>query len=464
MKVNVRDFGATGDGCSLDSPAIEAAIGKAVSDGWGEVVLSPGTYLCASIDLPGNLILHLEPGAQILACRDIKAYRQHRDAFQGQAEKRACLRHYLLGAFGQKNIIIRGGGSIEGSGDAFWETFCRDGTPLNDPTKPPHDSLQYRVLQPKNPRPVLLYFWECGNLQLRDFQLRNAASYTVWMLGCEQVKLENLNIRNPRHGPNTDALDIDCCSHVTVTGCDIYAGYDCIAVKSDTSRLGYDRNCERILVSNCLLSSSACGVRLGYEGDGTIRDCVFNNLVIYHSKHAIDMLSLTPSPRPDFLRGTPIENILFSSIILRDVSRAFYIWCGSENPERQPYRAAIRGLQFNSMHIQSRTGSFIGSKDGCKIDDLTFRDISMQQNEQILDSNRTPPEYPGIWGSDFLPDGLWLHRIKNICFENFKMRINPAIAHHPPFGRQLRWNQVEHLSWNGNSLENQGCTPWVNME
>ena len=64
---NVRDFGAKGDGTTLDSPAINAAIEAAVSDGGGQVLLPAGTYLSGSIRLKSNIDLHLAAGATILA-------------------------------------------------------------------------------------------------------------------------------------------------------------------------------------------------------------------------------------------------------------------------------------------------------------------------------------------------------------------------------------------------------------
>lgn len=57
---NVHDYGANGDGMSLDHIAINKAIEAATANGGGQVVLSPGTYLCGSIRLKSNVDLHLE--------------------------------------------------------------------------------------------------------------------------------------------------------------------------------------------------------------------------------------------------------------------------------------------------------------------------------------------------------------------------------------------------------------------
>jgi polygalacturonase len=71
----VKDFGAKGDGKALDHIAINKAIEAATNAGGGQVVLSPGTYLCGSIRLKSNVDLHLMAGAKILAAPgEMKVY------------------------------------------------------------------------------------------------------------------------------------------------------------------------------------------------------------------------------------------------------------------------------------------------------------------------------------------------------------------------------------------------------
>ncbi|MGI6354777.1 MAG: glycoside hydrolase family 28 protein [Lentisphaeria bacterium] len=456
IRVNIRDFGAIGDGVALDSPAINAAIAAATADGYGEVIIPPGIYRCGSIDLVDNLTLQLEAGAVIRGSRDINDYHEDRYAFNGKAAEGQFLRHYLLGAFNRRNVIITGDGVIDGSGDAFWDpnNICTDGKPLEAAKS--SCVAYYRVLKPVNPRPVVVYFWRCQNVTVRQVRIINSPSYTVWPVGCDGVCLDNLTIRNPRHGPNTDALDIDCSSNVIISNCDIDAGDDCIALKSDTSRLGEDKPCERVVVTNCILSASACAIRLGYEGDGIIRDCAFSNLAIHNAKNAIDMLSLTPVKRSDFKRGTPIESIAFSNIVMRNVARPFFIWAGTESGSPNPYQAHVRGLTFSAMEIHTISGSFIGSLDGAAITDVTLRDIRLHLQDHVYFQDVVPVEYPNIWASGFMPDALRLHRVDNAVLDQVAIRITPLPGRSAPYGHCLRWSQVNNFSRDGAQLPANG--------
>ena len=116
---NVRDYGAKGDGTTLDSPAINAAIEAAVKDGGGQVLLPAGTYLSGSIRLKSNIDLHLAPGATILAGSEKGIYDES-ESFGGFPEYQdgghTYFHNSLIWAEGQTNVSITGHGMIDGKG------------------------------------------------------------------------------------------------------------------------------------------------------------------------------------------------------------------------------------------------------------------------------------------------------------------------------------------------------------
>ena len=413
----------------------------------------PGIYRCGSIDLVDNLTLQLAAGAVIRGSRDINDYHEDRYAFNGKAAEGQFLRHYLLGAFNRRNVIITGDGVIDGSGDAFWDpnNICTDGKPLEAAKS--SCVAYYRVLKPVNPRPVAVYFWRCQNVTVRQVRINNSPSYTVWPVGCDGVRLDNLTIRNPRHGPNTDALDIDCSSNVIISNCDIDAGDDCIALKSDTSRLGEDKPCERIVVSNCILSSSACAIRLGYEGDGIIRDCAFSNLAIHNAKNAIDMLSSLRLSGLISSVARPLKALL-SATLSCATSPAFFIWAGTGQAAQSLSSPRARP-DFSAMEIHTISGSFIGSLDGA-ITDVTLRDIRLHLQDHVYFQDVVPVEYPNIWASGFMPDALRLHRVDNAVLDQVAIRITPLPGRSAPYGHCLRWSQVNNFSRDGAQLPANG--------
>src|SRR4029077_15954535 len=64
---SVKDYGASGDGKSLDTAAINKKIDVAAAGGGGTVYFPAGTYLSFSIRLKSNITLYLDNGATLLA-------------------------------------------------------------------------------------------------------------------------------------------------------------------------------------------------------------------------------------------------------------------------------------------------------------------------------------------------------------------------------------------------------------
>lgn len=116
---NVKDFGATGDGKTLDHQAINSAIDSCEARGGGRVVLPAGTYLCGSIRLKDNVELHVSAGATILAApASMKAYdeAEHFGGPEYQDGGHTYFHNSLIYAVGKKNVSVTGRGLIDGRG------------------------------------------------------------------------------------------------------------------------------------------------------------------------------------------------------------------------------------------------------------------------------------------------------------------------------------------------------------
>ena len=425
--INVRDFGAVGNGSTLDSPAIQKAFDKASANGGGTVVVPPGIYLIGNLQLRDNLILYLEAGAILKASSNLEDYSED------QTVNSNSLRYYLLEGRNVSNVTIEGHGLIDGSGPDFWENVY----------------VNIYVLKPKSWRPVVIYMIDSSNITMQDFSIRNASAFTIWTLGCESVVIDNLTIHNPRNGPNTDALDIDCCRNVRISNCDIDSGDDCIALKSDNNRLGRMMPCENIAVTNCNLSSTTCAIRIGYEGDAPIRDCVFSNLTMYKCRHGINMLSISPDVDSTKIEnGTPIERIIFSNITMREVEQAIFIWAGKERDEFD-YSGYIRDVSIIGLLGHARGSSYIGSKDNCAIFDILLRDVRLTQDGIFEKGVGT--KVPCHWGGGIMPWSLNLRNIEGITMDNFNIRKGEVQG---AWAGYLSWENVKDFSLNGKLIKN----------
>lgn len=166
-------------------------------------------------------------------------------------------------------------------------------------------------------RPVqLVAFVNCHNVTIEGVTFRDAPGWTIWPLGCDGVRITGIKIHNDPLAPNSDGIDIDTCRNVIISDCLIEAGDDCISCKSDKSKKPVLTACEYVTVTNCILKTTCCALRIGYEGDHPIRHCRFGNLVIKGTRTGISILAPL---KPAFCieHGPAIEDISFSDMIHR---------------------------------------------------------------------------------------------------------------------------------------------------
>lgn len=395
-KYNVRDFGAVGDEKTLDTTAIQSAIDACHADGGGTVYFAPGRYLSGTIHMKSNVSIHLSALATIVGSSNPGDYEED-NSIDTSDMPPSFSGGYLIWADGIENASIVGMGEIDGNGNAFWGEGKADGS-----TRDPND---------ERPR-AMIYMKKCRNLLFRDISLTLSPSFTLWLIGCEDVNIDGITITNPYDGPNTDGLDIDCCRNVRISNCRIEAGDDCIALKSDSHRVGDDRPCENIVVTNCALSSSTCAVRVGYEGDAPIRNCVFSNISVYNTRIGIDILSIIPDEYKKWCmirKGGQIEGLIFSDIVMHNVRRPIFLWLG--NDSERPLLGAIRNVKISNVVAYASNSCFIGGCAEANIEGVELSNVKMIMSGCIDEPNTLLPD---VWGGSQHPYGLFCRYIRGL--------------------------------------------------
>jgi len=388
-----------------DYPSIQDAINA--SDPYDVVRIPPGRHEAGTLLLKSHLTLRLDPQAVLVAFPDISRY-SHVD----WARVSQCGQICLLGGHDLEDVSIEGDGIIEGNGHLFWENYQEK--------KIPHAMIWgIEFFKPGELRPKLLYFVNCRDLRIRGITIRNAPFYTIHALGCDQLEIDHVTVRNNRSGPNTDILDIDCCADVRITNCDLDGGDDAVAVKSDIAMLGRDKVCERLQISNNRLSSTCCGIRVGFEGDGEIRDLLFTDNIVYDTNKCIDILSIARKDR-GIRHGARISNLIFSNCLLRNVRRAIHVWSGADEGEKSEYGGFIRHLLFSGIFADCSDASFAG---GIAVSDLTFRDVRFTFRRDLSQYiGQAPVTMTDVWGRGYLEQPLSFHgvtpRLENVVCEN----------------------------------------------
>jgi polygalacturonase len=291
---DVRNFGATGDGKTLDTPAINNAIETAAAAGGATVFFPAGIYLCFSIHLKSYVHLYLDAGATILAAESPKpgettgynggAYDAAEpntawDAYQDYGHNH--WHNSLLWAEDQHDFSITGPGLIYGKGLSFGAGPGRPpgaerrgfGPERPAGTPPPADRPafnparmargDYPMYQAEQPgvgnKAIALK--NCRNVLLRDFSILKGGHFALLLTGVDNLTIDNLTLDTDR-----DGMDIDCCQNVRVSNCTVNSPWDDGICPKSSYALGYARPTRNVTIANCFVTGC---YQLGTVLDGT---------------------------------------------------------------------------------------------------------------------------------------------------------------------------------------------------
>ncbi len=294
-RLNVRDamFGATGDGVTKDTVALQAALDRCAVLGGGEVLVPEGNYLTGSIQIRSNTVLRLAEGAVIVGSPEMDDYAVTEVRWEGRWIPGHIALVYAIDAMG---VGVAGPGKIEGN-----KAVC--GRPTKD--KP----LRH---------PALMEFLRCDGVHLRGF---STSYFTMWSMhptASKNILIEDLVIRSV--GGNGDGIDVDSCSKVVIRRCDISTGDDCISLKSGRGGDAFLNKMptEDVLIQDCTFADAifAC-LGMGSENSGGTRRVRVERCKFTGAKsHAIYIKS-----RPG--RGAVLEDMTFEDLDVSGIKAGF---------------------------------------------------------------------------------------------------------------------------------------------
>ena len=304
---NVRDFGAKGDGQTLDTAALQAAINTCNGDGGGTVLVPAGNFLTGTIELKSNVTLHLSPQACLLGSDDIRHYHA------GNGIPRGNGNIVLISAANAENITLEGTGTINGQGAKFLPGARDDGE-----------------REPGRPRAHLLVFYRCVNLRLRDAFFRDSSYHCCRILNCSFVFIDGVRIHN-RVIFNNDGFHLNSCTHVKISNCNVVCEDDACAL--------FGSNAD-ITVTNCTFSSRWSVFRFG---GGTCDGIAVSNCVIHDTFGCPIKMQVRSGDR--------MENMIFANLVMTNVTGPIYIGLGSAprnalNPSQIRKGGIVRNLRF----------------------------------------------------------------------------------------------------------------------
>ena len=429
--LSVRQFGAKGDGSSVDSPAINKAIDSAAVAGGGTVYFPAGIYLSYSIRLKSKVALFLDPGAVILAgptpLEGTSSGGYDAPEPQGEWEHYQDYGHNhwhnsLIWGEELDNVAITGTGLIWGKG----LNHGHDVDPSGQRDTAP--GAGNKAIALKN----------CRNVLLRDFKILEGGWFGVLATGVDNLTIDNLVIDTVR-----DGIDIDCCRNVRVSNCTVNSPYDDGICPKSSFALGHARPTENLTISNCYVTGAyAVGsvinatwkpigriftiphgrIKLGTESNGGFRNITISNCV-FDGGQGFALESLD---------GAVVEDITFTGITMRGILTApLFLRLGARM--RGPAGVAVgtmkRVILSNiTSSGSSRLPSILAGVPGHLIEDVKISDCFFHQvgggsaAMAAIEPEEREKAYPDpMMFGDLPATGFFARHVRNLEMSNVEI-------------------------------------------
>ncbi len=369
---NVLEYGVKGDCVTLNTDAINAVIAECSATGGGTVFFPAGTYLTGTIVVKSYVTLHIGNGAVIMGSGNIDDYGA------------GGLQRALIVINDAEYTAITGEGIIDANGDAFMDMTK---VKLVEPNAADYDTKYTRqgadymsekfgtedgpVLPKSRPHPTL-DINNCSHFLLSGVTIENTPSWAIRCIDSEYADFIGFDIINDPLIPNSDGIHCTSSRIIHISDFHFEGGDDAIIV---TGFGNPEKVAEYVTVSNCTLSSRSAGVRVGY-GDSPIRNCVFENLVIYGSNRGLGV----------FVRDAgSVENILFSNITIESGIYKGHWWGNGEPihvsvaPHYEDTELAkMKNIWFTNIIAESENGIVVHGWEDSIIEDVLFDNVKLR--------------------------------------------------------------------------------------
>ena len=367
--VSITDFGAVaGDSLRLSGEAINLAILEMNQQGGGTVVVPDGVFYTGPITMKSNVRLHLSDSAVLKFVPDVRLYFP---AVLTRWEGVDCWNaRPLIYAFGETNIAITGGGTIDGGAgpDNWWkrqrEIERSDFRP--SPGAPEMRASRLRLLDmgenhvPMSGRifnetdclrPQTVNFYRCTTVLIEGVTLINSPFWVIHPLFCNDLTVRGVTIVND--GPNGDGCDPESCRNVLIEDCVFDTGDDCIAIKSGRNEDGRRWNVpsENIVVRGCTMADGHGGVVIGSEISGG-----FRNLFVENCRMSSPNLDRVIRIKTSTARGGLIENIYVRNVEVGQCREAVLRINLNYEPREQARRGfwpEVRNVRLENVNCAS---------------------------------------------------------------------------------------------------------------
>jgi polygalacturonase len=373
---DISKHGATGDGKTLNTKAIQTTIDDCAYSGGGTVVVPSGVFLTGSIFLKQGVNLRVEKGGVLKGTQNTNDYPWIDTRIAGLEMKWPAA---LINADGVTGLHLAGEGTIDGSGDRWWHDYWTARAAEADGIDP-----HFKVARPR-----LIHIIRSQKVLVRDLLLKDSAFWNLQLTYCDGVEVKHLTVREPEKAASSDGIDVDSTRNVLISDCDIACDDDGICLKSgrDADGLRVNRITENVEIAHCHVGHAGAMVAFGSETSGGIRH------VKVHDCRADGGCSDVVRFKTRMGRGGAVEDVVYENIEAHDVRQVFDFnmdafattWLPEEF--REPVSASKGTPVFRNITVRNLkatncviAGHVVGLADS-PIDCLKLENVEIQNAE-----------------------------------------------------------------------------------
>ena len=392
LKLNAQEYDITKFGVKADSnivqtKAIQKVIDRAASRGGGKIVIPKGTFLTGALFFKKKTKLVLKEGAVLKGSDDIHNYPFIPSRMEGKSLKYFAA---VVNAYQVNNFSIEGPGTINGNGLKFWKTFWSHRDSLRKIGK---ESTNLEVSRPR-----LIFIWGSDNVKIQNIKLRNAGFWTTHFYKCNNILVENTDIRSPYQpvpAPSTDGIDLDVCKNVVIRNCYISVNDDAIAIKGGKGptahQLPENGTVEDVLIENCTFGNSHAVLTLGSEcvhaNNIILRNCIMeNNCPILNLKMRGDTFQVYENITIDNITGK------CGSVISLNPWKQFFDLAGSTE---QPF-GTIRNIKMSNIKVEANKFGEMNGNPLDKLSGFSFLNLQITTKNPVLKNKYDEVKYENV--------------------------------------------------------------------
>ncbi|KAL9225154.1 hypothetical protein vseg_001107 [Gypsophila vaccaria] len=303
--VSIVEFGAVGDGKTLNTGAFQNAIfylNSFADKGGAQLYVPPGKWLTGSFNLTSHLTLFLEKDAVILGSQNplhwgiVDPLPSYGRGFELPGNRHRS----LVNGYNLHDVVITGNnGTIDGQGSFWWDAF-----------------LSHKL---NHSRPHLIEIVDSVGVVVSNLTLLNAPAYNIHPVYCSRILIQNISALAPASSPHTVGIVPDSSDHMCIENSTISMGYDAISLKSgwDEHGIAYGKPTTHVHIKQVRLqASTGAAISFGSQMSGGISHVLVEDIYINNSFTGIEF-------RTGLGRGGYIENVTVSDILMENTHTAF---------------------------------------------------------------------------------------------------------------------------------------------